>query len=265
MANNRLKGKITLITGGGSGYGRATALRFAEEGAATVYIIDRLQDRLDHVLPEISNRGSRAVGLCIDLRDRAACRQAMRQIQDEAGRLDVLVSNAGAWTQEAFIDMQSESWDYVLEVNLNASFILGQLAARMMREHNGGVILFTSSIDYKGAAKNFSHYAVAKSALVNLARCMAVELGPYNIRVNCVSPGPGDTQQSVDIVGEERMQEFRRHFPLVPLGQRLAAPEDMAAAFTFLASDDASYITGANLVVDGGLTAHAYSVPGETP
>ena len=130
-----------------------------------------------------------------------------------------------------------------------------------MKEQGHGVILYTSSISALGASKLFSHYSAAKAGLSNLVRNMAIELAPYNIRVNSVCPGPLDTQQSADICGEATMREFRKHFPLVPFGERLGQPEEIAAAFAFLASDDASYITGQNLVVDGGLTAHTYSLP----
>ena len=150
----------------------------------------------------------------------------------------------------------------MIAVNLTASFAVGQRAARAMVETGrGGVILFTASISSLGGSPEFSHYNAAKAGIANLVKTMSLELVKHGIRVNCVSPGPSDTQQSVDLVGEELMEKWRREgFPVVPMG-RLGKPEDMAAAFSFLASDDAAYITGVNLVVDGGLTAHAYSVP----
>ena len=177
------------------------------------------------------------------------------------GKLDILVSNAAAWSEEPFLDMAEASWDRVIAVNLKASFLLGQRAARAMKERGGGVILYTASISSLGASQLFAHYGVSKAGIVNLVQNMAIELAPANIRVNCVSPGPANTQQSLDIVGEERMAEFRSRFPLVPLGERLVEPEEIAAAMAFLASEDASFITGQNLIVDGGLTAHAYSIP----
>lgn len=256
----RLSGKTALITGGGSGHGRATVHRFVEEGAQPVFVLDKLKERCEKVAAEAAQQGSAATAIHADVGNRDDCRRAIDMAVEQAGRLDILVSNAAAWTQEPFLDMKWDSWDYVLNVNLNASFILGQLAARVMNEQGGGVILYTASIDFKGAAPQFSHYGVSKAAIVNLVKNMAIELAPYNIRVNSISPGPSDTQQSVDIVGEETMKKFRADFPVVPL-RRLGMPEDMAAAFAFLASDDASYITGHNIVVDGGLIAHAYSIP----
>jgi len=146
-------------------------------------------------------------------------------------------------------------------VNLTASFVIGQRAARAMVEAGrGGVILYTTSISSLGGSPQFSHYNAAKAGTANLVKTMSLELVGRGIRVNCISPGPSDTQQSVDLVGEAAMEKFRESFPVVPMG-RLGKAEEMAAAFSFLASDDAAYITGVNLVVDGGLTAHAYTVP----
>jgi meso-butanediol dehydrogenase/(S,S)-butanediol dehydrogenase/diacetyl reductase len=259
----RHDGKTVLITGGGSGFGRATSLRFANEGAAHVVIVDRLADRLERVSHEIVAAGAKASTVCVDLATYEGASDAVAQaLEHTAGALDVAVSNAAAWTDESFLEMPDESWARVIAVNLNASFVVGQRSARAMVAHGkGGVILYTASVSSLGASPNFAHYSAAKAGMANLVTTMAIELVKHGIRVNAVSPGPADTQQSVDLVGEELMQKWRREgFPVVPMG-RLAADTDIAAAFSYLASDDASYITGINLVVDGGLTAHAYSVP----
>jgi NAD(P)-dependent dehydrogenase (short-subunit alcohol dehydrogenase family) len=259
----RHAGKTVLVTGGGSGFGRATALRFAGEGAAHVVIVDRLADRLEKVRGEIEAAGTRASTVCIDLGSFEGADAAVEQALEQTARaLDVAVSNAAAWTDEPFLEMRDESWQTVIAVNLNASFVVGQRAARAMVAHGkGGVILYTASVSSLGASPNFAHYSAAKAGIANLVKTMAIELVEHGIRVNAVSPGPADTQQSVDLVGEELMEKWRHEgFPVVPMG-RLAADSDIAAAFSYLASDDAVYVTGINLVVDGGLTAHAYSVP----
>jgi NAD(P)-dependent dehydrogenase (short-subunit alcohol dehydrogenase family) len=258
----RHAGKAVLVTGGGSGIGRATALRFAEEGAEHVTIVDRIEDRLARVATEIEERGARAATVQADLGEIGGCETAVREAVAAAGRVDVAVSNAAAWTQEPFLELQDDSWLRVIAVNLTASYAIGQRAARAMVERgSGGVILYTASVSSLGGSPEFSHYNAAKAGVANLVKTMSLELVGHGIRVNCVSPGPSDTQQSVDLVGQELMDTWRREgFPVVPMG-RLGSPEDMAAAFSFLASADASYITGVNLVVDGGLTAHAYSVP----
>lgn len=256
MDSTRHSGKSVLITGAGSGFGRATAIRFAREGARTLFLVDRFQDRLDNVSDELRALGADAVPILAELSQVEDC-QSVVDTAVGRGRLDVVISNAAAWTQEPFLEMRLESWHRVIAVNLTASFVIGAMV-----KNGAGVILFTNSVVSLGGAPNFVHYNVTKAGIANLVQTMALELAPYKIRVNCVSPGPGDTQQSVDIVGQELMNKFRMSFPVVPLG-RLAAPDDIAAAFSYLASDEAGYITGHNLVVDGGLTAHAYTVPKE--
>jgi NAD(P)-dependent dehydrogenase (short-subunit alcohol dehydrogenase family) len=197
-----------------------------------------------------------------ELAEISECERAVHEAFEDAGRLDVVVSNAAAWTEEPFLQLKDESWLKVIAVNLTASFAIGQRAARcMVATGRGGVILFTTSITSLGGSPKFAPYNAAKAGTANLVKTMALELVGHDIRVNCVSPGPGDTQQSVDLVGEELMEKWRREgFPVVPMG-RLATPDDIAAAFSYLASNEASYVTGVNLVIDGGLTAHAYSVP----
>jgi NAD(P)-dependent dehydrogenase (short-subunit alcohol dehydrogenase family) len=130
-----------------------------------------------------------------------------------------------------------------------------------MKETGGGVILFTSSVASLGHGRGFTSYSVAKAGLVALAKAIAVECAPFGIRANCVSPGPADTQQSIDLTSAELMDKWRAEgFPVVPMN-RLASVDDIARAFLYLASDDAAYVSGTNLIVDGALTAQAYDVP----
>ena len=260
--SERFRGRNAVITGGGSGFGRATALRLTAEGLDHVFLVELRPERAEAVAKEVEALGGRATPIEADIGTRENCERVIDTVVQADGKIDILLSNAAVWTDEPFLEMKRESWDRVLAVILDASFDLGQLAGRVMRDRgDGGVILYTASVSSLGASKGFAHYAAGKAAMVNLVQGMAIELAPYRIRVNCVSPGPANTQQSVDIVGEDTMEQFRKHFPVVPLEQRLAEPEEMAAAFAFLASSDASYITGHNLIVDGGLTAHAYSIP----
>ena len=257
----RFEGKNVFVTGAGSGFGRRTAQRFAEEGARRVYLVDYNQERLDDTAPAIEEYGAAAHKICLDLGDMDSCVEAVGRALAVDPKLDVLVSNAAAWVDVPFIDLETADWRRVLSVNLDAYFVLAREAARAMKETGGGVILFTASIAALGHGQGFTAYCAAKAGLVSLARAIAVECAPYGIRANCVSPGPADTQQSVDLVGEELMEKWRRHgFPVVP-ANRLADDIDIAEAFLYLASDAAKYVSGVNLVVDGALTARTYDVP----
>lgn len=259
--SGRFAGRNVFVTGAGSGFGRRTAERFAEEGAAVVHVVDRVPERLEAVAASVEGYGARAHPLLRDLGDLDACADAVAEALSVDPRLDVMVSNAATWADEPFLETSLESWRRVLTIDLDAYFVLARCAAEAMKDTGGGSILFTSSISSLGHGRGFTSYAVAKAGLIALAKAIAVECAPFGIRANCVSPGPGDTQQSIDLTSESLMQKWRTDgFPVVPLN-RLASVDDIASAFLFLASDDARYITGVNLVVDGGLTAQVYDIP----
>jgi len=264
MTTGRLANKSALITGGASGVGRATALRFAEEGVTTVGLFDRDATRLDVVAEEVRLRGANPIVLVGDVTSRESAAQAVASILQACGRLDILVSNAGVDGSASILEMTDEEWHRVIDVNLNASFRFGQLAARaMVADGKGGCIFFTASISGMGASEGDAHYGVSKAGVINLVRTMSMELVDHGIRVNCVSPGPLDTPLSRELLGsDEAMAAAREHWPLVPM-QRLGLPEEIAGAYTYLASADGAYTTGQNLVVDGGLTARVYTIPDE--
>ena len=249
----RFTGKNVFITGAGSGFGQRTAELFALEGAAHVYLVDSKQERLDVTAARVAAAGGTPVSICTDLGSMSNCSDAIAQALAVDPKLDVMISNAAAWADEHFLDMTDESWRHVLSVDLDAYFVLAHRAANAMKATGGGVILFTSSISSLGHGRGFTSYAVAKAGLIALSKAIAVECAPYGIRANCVSPGPADTQQSVDLTSEELMNKWRTEgFPVVPLN-RLASVDDIAHAFLYLASDEAAYVSGINLVVDGAL------------
>ena len=257
---DRFKGKRVFVAGAGSGFGRRTAERFAEEGATDIYLVDILQDRLELVIEEIRKRGSSPISMCFDLADADKCGEAMAEALSEAP-LDVLICTAAAVEEKKFINIELESWRRQLDVNLTAYFILGRDAARSMVKERSGVILFTSSTAALGHSLGFTPYCVTKAGEVSLMKSMAVELARSGVRVNSVSPGTADTQLCTDLVGEELMEKWRNDgFPGAPLN-RLATVDDIANAFLYLASDEASFVTGHNLVVDGGHTADCYEIP----
>jgi NAD(P)-dependent dehydrogenase (short-subunit alcohol dehydrogenase family) len=264
VTERRYAGRAAIVTGAGSGFGRATAVGLAREGALLVALVERIPERLTTVAEEVRRAGARALPLHVDLRTPAASAGVVRDTVAAAGRLDVLISNHAVLVPPtAFLDGTDDNWTLEVDVNLTSHYVLAREAARAMRDAgNGGAIAFTASVNALGAGRGAAAYSATKAALVNLARVMAVELAAYDIRVNCVSPGPADTQRSVDLVGEEAMQRLRAEFKAVPL-RRLATATDVANAFLYLCSDEASYVTGHNLVVDGGLTAAVYDPPAE--
>lgn len=265
MICERMQGKVVLITGGASGVGRATAHRFASEQAEAVVIMDRNAEAVPKIVEEVQASGGGAVaGHVADVTSDDDCERVVAAVREQFGHLDVLISNAPAHKSSPFLELPRHEWDEVLRGNLRSSFVLGQLAARAMVEQGGGgSILYTASVSAIGASMEYASYGASKAGMVNLAKTMAMELVEQGIRVNCVSPGPLDTPQSRDVLGsDEAMERARESWPIVPM-QRLGLPQEIAAAFAYLASEDASYVTGINLVVDGGLTSHAYSIPEE--
>lgn len=260
----RLQGRTAIITGGASGFGRATARRFAEEGARKIVIADIARDKAEAVKAEIEALGAQGLVHVTDVGEVAACEKLVEDtLAFVDGKIDVVVSNAAPFHgPEPFLEFRDQTWFEDVAVNLTASYILGQRFARAMVQTGGGSILYTTSISATGAGAGFASYCATKAGIVALVQVMAVELAKHNIRVNAVAPGPADTPRSVQLVGEETMEKFRQRFPVVPLN-RLASPDDVANAFVFLASDEASYITGQNLMVCGGVTAYVYNVPEE--
>lgn len=260
----RQEKKIVFVTGAAKGFGRATAVGFAREGAATLCLVDRLRDELDVVASEVEAAGAKAVQIHADLATTEGCEAAVRAALDAAGRIDVAVINhAYVATKTPFVDLDDDQWHQEIAINLTGYYVLSQRIARAMKDHGaGGSIMFTASVSALGAGSGFAPYCTVKAGLVSLAKVMAIELAPYGVRVNCVSPGPGDTPRSEDYVGTAKMEELRRGFAAMPIN-RLVYADEIAEAFLYLASDGAAAVTGINLLVDGGLAARIYELPDE--
>lgn len=250
-----LDGRRALVTGAGSGLGRAIVHRFAHEGAAHIAVADVVADRVTSVCTEIAGIGAAALPLVADVGVAAECDRLVAAAIAGLGGLDVVVSNAAISSSgEPTMDMTLESWNRMLAVNLTAGFLIGRAAARHMADSGGGVILFTSSVGGTWGQPGGAHYSVTKAGIANLTKTMALEYGRYGIRVNCVSPGGMDTNMIAEYQGAEAAARQRAGSTSAALG-RIAAPREVAAVFAFLASADSSFVTGTNVFVDGGVTA----------
>ncbi len=245
-----LEGKGVLISGGTRGIGRATARRFLEEGAR-VFVGGNDEAELAETLAKLTPLGAIA-GFVGDVSKEDEVERLIESAEAEVGDVDVLIGNAGIAWKEPFLAITPEAWDRVIAVNLRGMFLVAQAAARRMVVRGGGAIVLMASTNGLGAEENFAHYNASKAGVVLLTKTMALELGPHGIRVNCVCPGFIDTPLNANLATEDEMREYER--TRIPLGRRGRA-EEVAAAYAFLASDDATFVHGETLVVDGGQTA----------
>ena len=253
LPSMRLDDNVVLVTGGGSGIGRAIALAVAEAGAdVTVCEVPQKIDALDEVCEAIENLGRRALPLPLHLPNLAAIDSVVRRVLDAYGRIDVLVNNAGINIPKDALDVTEADWDAVLDVNLKGLFFMSQCAARSMVERGGGKIVNIASQNgvvgyYKRAA-----YCASKAGVVNLTRVLAVEWAPHRITVNAVGPTFILTPLTQSTFDDAHLREDM--LSRIPLG-RVGRPEDVVGAVVFLASPAADLITGHTLLVDGGWTA----------
>jgi NAD(P)-dependent dehydrogenase (short-subunit alcohol dehydrogenase family) len=245
----RLQGRVTAITGGALGIGRATALLFAAEGAA-VALADVEISGAEAVVKEITERGNRAIAVDVDVGDAGQVQAFVDRVVAEFGRLDVMFANAGIAHSAPFLEHPEAQWHRVLRVNLTGVFLCCQAAARQMVKQGGGRIITTASINGFRGVENLVGYNVAKAGVVEMTRTMAVELAQHRIAVNSIAPAQIDTRLTRSLPADAR----RRRAERIPMG-RFGEPDEVARAALFLASDDASYITGHTLAVDGGYLA----------
>jgi 3-oxoacyl-[acyl-carrier protein] reductase len=241
-----LKNKRVLITGGASGIGAATAARFLEEGSA-VCVLDRDPKGRQQIQRDLPRLGGVLAGDVSNLREvQSAIGEAVRIM----GGLDVLVNNAGISIRHNFLDITPAEWDTIMAVNLTGVFYAAQAAARHMMQHDGGVILQTASTNGLVGQPFYADYNASKAGVIELTKTMALELAP-KIRVCAVAPGYVLTPMQRAEYTDEMLEEVNRKVPL----HRHAKPEEIAALFAFLASDDAAYITGHVYTCDGAETA----------
>jgi len=250
----RFAGQVAIVTAGGSGIGAATARRFAGEGAAVV-VADLSGTRAEAVASEIKTGGGRAAAIKMDAANEDAVQRTLRLALDTFGRIDVMINNAGLAEPAPLHEISLESWNRVIAVTLTSVFLGMKHCLPIMRAQRRGAIVNTASISGIGGDYGLSSYNAAKAGVINLTRAAAIENAPLNIRINCVCPGFIDTR-ATQILGGDRADELRRHYAAAhPIG-RVGEAGEIASTVLFLASDEASFITGAAVVADGGLTAH---------
>jgi 3-oxoacyl-[acyl-carrier protein] reductase len=248
----RFEGKRVLITGAGRGIGRATASRFAAEGARLL-LADRLAEDLEQTAAQIrAQYGAEVLTYVLDVSRRLEVEAMMAFCLDRFGGVDVLINNAGICQGELFLDIREETWDETMNVNLKGQFLVAQAAARAMVKVGSGTIVNMSSTNGLVGEAGYTAYNASKGGVTLMTKTMALELGPYGIRVNCVAPGYIVTPMSQAVDSVTSVLTYARE--KVPLG-RVAVPEEVASVYAFLASDDASFINGEAVVVDGGQLA----------
>ena len=245
-----LEGRGVVVSGGSRGIGLATSRRFLEEGSR-VFVTGLDADEVRSAVDGLRDLGTVAGG-AYDVADREDVDRLAADAGGVLGGIDVLINNAGMASMAPFLDIATDQWDAMMNVNLRGQFLVAQhVARRMVDRGDGGAIVNMASTNAVGGEAGYAHYDASKGGVAMLTRTMAIELAPHGIRVNALCPGKIATQiQS----GEDPAYVARFERERIPLG-RSGTPEEVAAAYAFLASDDASYITGALLVVDGGQLA----------
>ena len=250
----KLKDKVALVTGAGAGIGRATALRFAKEGAALI-VCDMDETSVNDTVRLIGERDGSAIAVVGDVSERPDAQRMVEVATSNFGRLDILINNAGI-TRDALTVrvkdglvklMSDEQWDRVMAVNLKGTWLMSQLAALPMIKQNSGCIVNTASVAAEGNIGQ-ANYSASKAGVIGLTRALALEWARFNIAVNCVAPGGVKTTMTAAIP-ENVMTGLLERIPY----KRLAEPDEIAAVHAFMASDDASYITGQVIFVDGGV------------
>ena len=252
----RLAGKVALITGGGTGIGQAIALEFAREGAA-VSIVGRRVEKLAQTAAEIERQGGRAIALEGDVTRAQDGERAVRETAAKFGRLNVLVNCAGALNVGTVEGISEQEWDRLMSVNVKGPFLVSRAVLPEFRKSGGGAIVNVGSILGLVAMRDRAAYSTSKGAVTLLTKAMALDHASENIRVNCICPSLVETELIKDLFdASEKGQAVKKaRLATLPLG-RMGKPADVAFLAVFLASDESSWITGAAIPLDGGLSAY---------
>jgi len=241
----RLKNKIALITGGANGIGLATAERFAREGAKI--ILWDVSDKGKDVVEGIKKQGQEAIFKKVSVNNQEEVQKAVDEARQHFGRIDILINNAGITRDRTLLKMSKREWDDVIDVNLSGVFYCTQAVAPAMKEQNYGRIVSASSNVAIRGNYGQTNYVATKSAIIGMTKVWAMELGRFGITVNCIAPGFIHTAMTDAMPEEVRKQSL----PMIPLG-KWGIPDDIANGYLYLASDEASFVSGICLTIDGG-------------
>lgn len=243
-----LDGKVAIVTGAAQGIGKEIALLLARSGARTV-IID-VSDKIFDVMKEIEAFGQDSLAIKCDVSNGEEVKNAVKEVIGRFGRIDILVNNAGIYPFKQFTEMTEQDWDKVLNVNLKGVFHFTRFVLpKMMEQRKGKIINIASVAGSVVGFPNLAHYSASKAGIVGFTKALALEVAQYNINVNAISPGPILTP-GTKALGKETYEQIRKSIPLGRWGK----PEDVANLVLFLASDESDFITGQNIVIDGGYT-----------
>ncbi len=252
MKQRSLDGKVAIVTGAGSGIGRAIATLFAEEGAR-VAVVDVSESDGKETVELLRKRGGDAVFIQGDISNSAIVKRIVETTVKKYERVDILCNNAGVESMGSILEITEENWDKVMSINLKGVFLCSKHSVPKMVENGGGVIINIASVLGLIGSKGEAAYCASKGGIISLTRAMALDFAPHNIRVNCICPGSVLTptfKRVMTSLGDYEAA-FQRNLDKIPL-KRIAEPEEIAYAALYLASEKASYITGSVLVIDGG-------------
>ncbi|MBY6059404.1 SDR family NAD(P)-dependent oxidoreductase [Leisingera daeponensis] len=246
----RLEGQVAIVTGGAGGIGKETARRLFAEGAQ-VAIFDAFSDAVESAIAELARDGIDAMGLTVDIADPDKVARAVKSVSDECGGIDILACCAGVRPLGTLFETSMEDWKLSLDVNLTGVFLCAREVGRHMAEQQSGSIIVIASVNaLRGVATQVA-YCASKAGAVGLTQVLATELGPFGVRVNAIAPAQVETPMIAEQVGEVRKKREER----IPM-RRYGKPEEIAGAVAFLASEDAGFVNGHVLCVDGGYTTY---------